>query len=153
MKCPRDSASLAIHSIRNVELHACRECGGVFVGLDQKEVPGLSFRALRPGERSRIPVEEDAKLVSPVTGGRMLVFRYRGVEIDYCPDSNAVWLDRGEWEKITDQNSDRSRKGNWSISDLKPDRNPILEGIDAAFTSFDFVDFIGDAVSSIFDGW
>ncbi len=27
----------------------------------------------------------------------------RGIEIDYCPDCRGVWLDRGELEKIIEQ--------------------------------------------------
>lgn len=39
-------------------------------------------------------------LVSPIDGSPMRQINRYGIEIDVCPTSGGVWLDRGELEKI-----------------------------------------------------
>lgn len=39
-------------------------------------------------------------LVSPIDGSPMRQINRYGIEIDICPTSGGVWLDRGELEKI-----------------------------------------------------
>jgi Zn-finger nucleic acid-binding protein len=39
-------------------------------------------------------------LISPIDGQSMRTVRRHGVEIDVCPSSGGVWLDRGELEKL-----------------------------------------------------
>lgn len=39
-------------------------------------------------------------LVSPIDGAPMRQIHRYGIEIDVCPTSGGIWLDRGELEKI-----------------------------------------------------
>ncbi len=39
-------------------------------------------------------------LISPIDGHPMRTVRRHGIEIDVCPSSGGVWLDRGELEKL-----------------------------------------------------
>lgn len=39
-------------------------------------------------------------LTSPIDGSAMLQIRRHGVELDVCPTSGGVWLDKGELEKL-----------------------------------------------------
>lgn len=39
-------------------------------------------------------------LVSPIDGSPMRQIHRYGIEIDVCPTSGGIWLDRGELEKI-----------------------------------------------------
>lgn len=37
---------------------------------------------------------------SPIDGAPMRTIRRYGIEIDICPSTGGVWLDRGELEKL-----------------------------------------------------
>ena len=39
-------------------------------------------------------------LTSPIDGSAMRQIRRYGIELDVCPASGGVWLDRGELEKL-----------------------------------------------------
>ncbi len=41
-------------------------------------------------------------LSSPIDGAPMRAVQRYGIEIDVCPTSGGVWLDRGELEKLID---------------------------------------------------
>ena len=82
----------------------------------------------------------------------MRVFHYQGVEIDYCMGSDAIWLDPGELEKLVDlaqaRGAEKKRRSRFNWMD-----NPVVDGIDAAFTSIDVLDLLGDAISGLFDAF
>lgn len=56
-------------------------------------------------------------LTSPIDGSAMRQIRRYGIELDVCPTSGGVWLDKGELEKLitlvsdeaSEAESDRSR--------------------------------------------
>jgi len=39
---------------------------------------------------------------SPIDGAPMRTIRRYGIEIDICPTSGGIWLDRGELEKLVE---------------------------------------------------
>ena len=41
----------------------------------------------------------------PVDGTNLVISERSGIEIDYCPTSRGVWLDRGELDKIIERNA------------------------------------------------
>ena len=69
--------------------------------LNQSSSPGITNCIIKPDQRPKITVPEDEQAISPISGKPMLVLKHKGVIIDYCPDSNSVWLDSGELEKIS----------------------------------------------------
>ena len=71
-------------------------------------------------------------LISPIDGSPMRQINRFGIELDVCPTSGGVWLDKGELEKIMailkeesadDSRSDDSRSGRppQSVSQNKDD--------------------------------
>lgn len=41
----------------------------------------------------------------PIDGEQLVMADRAGVEIDYCPTSRGVWLDRGELDKIIERSA------------------------------------------------
>ncbi len=137
--------------------HSCSVCHGVFVPLKQSNAHGLSLSQIKPTTRARIPVAKDELALSPKSGQAMLLFKYGGVQIDYCSSANAVWLDLGELEKIA--NSSRATNSATAKKRGKVARKwitsgDIIDGIDIGLTAnADIIyEFIGEAVSGVFDG-
>lgn len=47
-------------------------------------------------------------LTSPIDGSTMRQIRRYGIELDVCPTSGGVWLDKGELEKLITMVSDEA---------------------------------------------
>jgi len=47
--------------------------------------------------------DERANMSCAANGEQMLIFKYLGIEVDYCPVNKLVWLDGGEFEKIKEK--------------------------------------------------
>jgi uncharacterized protein len=58
-------------------------------------------------------------LTSPIDGSAMWEIRRYGIELDVCPTSGGVWLDKGELEKLMTLVSDEASEGE---ADLSRDR-------------------------------
>lgn len=148
MKCPRDSWELREGDIDGVPAHRCPKCDGLFLELrgdrrlsfDPEKLKGAAWESPKKGD-----------LISPASGKPMRVFHYRGVELDYCEVANAIWLDRGEWEKLIGKTTNIGQGSHPTKS--RDQSNQVLDGLDVTFIGFDIVDFIGDAVSSLFDAF
>jgi Zn-finger nucleic acid-binding protein len=54
-------------------------------------------------------------LTSPIDGSAMRQIRRYGIELDVCPTSGGVWLDKGELEKLITLVADEA-------SEAEPDR-------------------------------
>jgi Zn-finger nucleic acid-binding protein len=87
---------------RGVEVDVCARCRGLW--LDRGEI--FSFardraRLTRALEEARRTATSGA-LLSPQTGAPMIVLKLLGgqLEIDECPKSGGLWLDRGEIERV-----------------------------------------------------
>ncbi len=59
-------------------------------------------------------------LTSPIDGSAMRQIRRYGIELDVCPTSGGVWLDKGELEKLISLVSDEASEAN-------PDHDRELE--------------------------
>ena len=105
MKCPRDQYDLEGVQKSGYEAFRCPRCGGVFIELDQPAIPELNNDRLRPYERLGVECSLDQLALSPATGEPMHLFHFEGVAIDYCHDSNSLWLDAGELEKLMTRRS------------------------------------------------
>ena len=105
MKCPRDGEKLIKVRKSGYEAHRCPQCGGVFIELDQQGMPQLTNSRLRPNERLGVECSLDEMALSPATGEPMHLFHFEGVAIDYCHESNSLWLDTGELEKLLTKRS------------------------------------------------
>ncbi|MEQ1607657.1 MAG: zf-TFIIB domain-containing protein [Hyphomonadaceae bacterium] len=64
-------------------------------------------------------------LTSPIDGSAMRQIRRYGIELDVCPTSGGVWLDKGELEKLitlvsdeaSEAEADRSREPGYRDED------------------------------------
>ncbi|MEM6279709.1 MAG: zf-TFIIB domain-containing protein [Verrucomicrobiota bacterium] len=151
MKCPRDGEDLQEVEIRGVAVYRCPLCGGLLLELRGDPRLSLDQEKLRQAAWESL---QDSDLVSPLSGKPMRVFHYEGVELDYCEATSAIWLDRGEWEKLAGRSSQIDAV---SRSWARSESNVIANGIDATHTGFEIVDliieFVGEAASSLFDGF
>jgi len=51
----------------------------------------------------RSPVNQEVEM-------RKMVLPYGGIEIEYCPESGGVWLDKGELEKLVEVVEDKAQQ-------------------------------------------
>jgi uncharacterized protein len=104
MKCPKCSDSqLKPQVLRGVEVDRCGDCGGVW--FDENELAKLladggGGNALRGSDSgmNRQPGE------CPRDGTKLLrVFskQNRSVVIDRCPTCKGIWLDAGEFQRVS----------------------------------------------------
>ena len=114
MDCPNCQAAMKPVTYEGVEIHACASCGGEFVGAGalahvvrtREERFGTEV-ADEIAEREPVfgvPVEEtERQLACPACENRMRVINYgvdSGIFVDSCAVCGAVWLDKGELEKV-----------------------------------------------------
>lgn len=113
--------------------------------LDVRDDIGVSRETLKPTSRKRIPIEKAKQLLSPVSGKAMVRFKFRGIEIDYCEESNGVWLDAEEIERATRTGSSKTKERSW--------RSGLAGGLDAGVTANleAFPRFLDMIVGSLFD--
>ena len=77
----------------------------------------------------------------------MLAIKYKGAVIDYCSDSNSVWLDAGELEKISKSSPGKPpKKRPMRRSDPDGIAGAMIDGI--SINAGDIFDFIVDAFTS-----
>ncbi|NQT86586.1 M48 family metalloprotease [bacterium] len=104
LMCPRcEGTELeAAMTEQGVEIDYCPACGGMW--MDKGEIYQFAKRS-RPLSGDIIEAQRKAKpseLASPATGNPMQELRLFGenVRIDMCPDTEGIWLDRGELEQV-----------------------------------------------------
>ncbi len=111
----------------------------------------LSYENVDPKERKRTPADEENSILSPATGAPMVPFLYRGVEVDYCEKSNAVWFDPGEIERANLKPEPRRRAARLSH---RIERDPFDGFRDKANIAYYFdVGILGDFIQGIFDAF
>lgn len=104
MDCPRCNAVMRPRRVRNVIVHFCPDCAGLWLGRDAmaglRRRHGDKVTALTTaGSRAR-KADPEGKAVCPDDSSRMVLRTHRGVTVDLCPSCGGVWLDRGELELI-----------------------------------------------------
>ncbi len=68
---------------------------------------------------------------SPIDGSAMRQIRRYGIELDVCPTSGGVWLDKGELEKLIELVSDEASEADTDRSrDLRHDRDEDADDFD-----------------------
>ncbi|MFW3145740.1 MAG: zf-TFIIB domain-containing protein [Thermoplasmatota archaeon] len=97
--CPRCGVELYIVERGGEKLDICRDCGGIF--FDPTELDDVM------GAGS--PVELLVRITDSLKGENlscpdcrmaMTTKEVYGVYLDFCPDCQGIWLDRGETEKV-----------------------------------------------------
>jgi Zn-dependent protease with chaperone function/Zn-finger nucleic acid-binding protein len=108
LACPRCADSVPLlrrMTDQGIEVDVCNRCRGLW--LDRGELQSFardSQTVTRMIDAARTGASAGA-LKSPVSGAPMNVLRVLGgqLEIDECPKSGGLWLDRGELERVTRQ--------------------------------------------------
>ena len=103
MDCPRCAGTQLQPGLTKpgVEVDTCPSCGGVW--LDKGEIFYFAAKpkVLTAEINKARALAKPGDLVSPKTGKAMdRLMLFDEVEIDQCPDSKGLWLDRGEMRQI-----------------------------------------------------
>lgn len=110
-KCPACGANLDRYSIYEMEFEGCPKCHGMWLVKDElrklknkvndgqlhwlnDEIDNLEKTRVISSSRS-CPKCSSSKLVS-------VIFGHSSVVIDWCPDCHGMWLDREEFDSITE---------------------------------------------------
>ena len=103
MDCPRDANLLVIDDTGRHRRLSCPVCRGMFVAerdvtatLGHKEPK--SFESVA---QVKVDSVADARIHCPKDGATLKVVRFLDTEIDVCPTCKGLWLDWGEFEKIS----------------------------------------------------
>ncbi len=96
MSCPRCSAELTEQKASDGNRLLCADCGGFWID------PEPLANTLR---KRGIVMPEDGgtagEMLCPRDGATLATFSFGGVELDRCGQCGGLWLDRGEWEKVS----------------------------------------------------
>lgn len=140
MDCPHPAHRLVDKDHHGHAYAGCDACGGRFIGK------GLLHDALghaRDGglRRDVLAALPASAVRCPADGQTMRALRHEGVEIDVCPQCEGVWLDAGEFEAITRRRKAHSERND---DDSSGDAGDLVEGA---------IEFVGEALGAIFDGF
>ena len=110
-RCPADGAALDRYAFSGIEIEGCPTCHGMW--LDKDELRKLKNK-INDGQlhwlnREVNDIEKTSVISSsrvcpkcPSSKLRSVIFGQSGVVIDWCPDCQGVWLDRSEYDSITE---------------------------------------------------
>ena len=107
MKCPKcKQIELASHVVNGIEVEQCPTCRGIW--FDEQELPQMLTHS--PGDLKPLTKGKDRPDLNKVTGQcpvdesnlmRVLSQKDRNVVLDRCPKCLGVWLDGGEFKRLT----------------------------------------------------
>ena len=111
IRCPADGAALDRYAFSRIEFEGCPTCHGMW--LDKDELRKLKNK-INDGElhwlnREVNDIEKTTVISSsrpcpkcPSSKLRSVMFGQSGVVIDWCPDCQGIWLDRSEYDSISE---------------------------------------------------
>lgn len=100
MNCPRCASELTEQKASDGSRLLCINCGGFWID------PEPLANSLRKRGIS-LPEATGAagNLRCPRDGAGLTTFSFSGVELDRCTQCGGLWLDKGEWERVTGSKS------------------------------------------------
>ena len=108
MNCPRHQCEMEHQGYFKYPRHACPECKGIFVlERDLTEKLGRGGKKLEVVAEVKLDNIRDSKLACPKDGTAMKALDFCDAQIDVCADCRGLWLDRGEYEKISERMRER----------------------------------------------
>lgn len=146
MKCPRDNTELVQAFLGGRQCFCCPECRGYFIDLCGSKVAGVDLTKLNPKVVAKAFCQSGETLISPASGVAMQYFEYKGIKLDYCESTHSIWMDHGEFERILRYSNQKIKKEESSIG------SNILDVAEAA-AGDGVIEFIGDAIGGLFDGF
>ena len=114
MKCPVCSVAMDSKTAQNIEIDECPKCRGSWFQDDElrrakdsadPDLNWMDFEVFKHPDRFKAA---PANLPCPKCSGSLVCIEYdnTGVEIDCCPQCKGIWLDKGEFNKITEALTD-----------------------------------------------
>lgn len=110
MNCPCCNAGLRSKMIKDVEVHECDECKGMWFEDDElrrakdstdEDLNWVDFEIWKHKDKVKA---RSRNLKCPQCNRSLVAVDYgdAAIEIDYCPQCRGTWLDKGEFKKITE---------------------------------------------------
>jgi Zn-finger nucleic acid-binding protein len=111
LKCPRDQSELTMHTVHDINVKTCDECGGMF--LEHGELNKVAEPTAGDIEFSMLDMEdfkhEDGlgPIACPrdtdLTMSKIDFNIYTNIILDYCQRCHAFWIDATELARINDE--------------------------------------------------
>lgn len=143
MKCPRDNSELEDVRSQKKTYKRCPTCQGHFVSITREKLQGVSLSQLNPKLTPCALSSNEEALLSPKSGKPMKRFIFKGIQLDYCEDSNSVWMDKGELDSIAKKMISINKKQNKQKSSKHNIRENAGDGV---------LDVVLDIIGGLFDG-
>lgn len=110
MICPRDNNLLASVNYKDTNIDICKHCRGMWLDKNELEKikdetdPFLEIVKVDLWEEKEKMKLEHGEVVCPKDGTPMYKIKYdeSGIDVDYCPLCQGIWLDGEEMDKIID---------------------------------------------------
>lgn len=140
MRCPRDSSEMQYEGFWKYPRHSCATCGGVLLSeRDAAETAGQGGKTFAAAAGAdKLP---EGELRCPRDSCLLRVLNHRGVQVDVCPACKAVWLDRGELEKVMARASQAAEAaqptGEFQLSQKPPATSPSQDAKSALDIALD----------------
>ncbi len=104
MKCPNcvHSQLVPVMTKEGVEIDFCPQCEGIWLDRDEiyhfTHTPSYLKTSIEEAKKSQKPSSK----LSPVSGRPMVELSIAGdtIKIDYCPESEGIWLDKDEINRL-----------------------------------------------------
>ena len=109
--CPACGTSLNLYSIFSMKFEGCPKCKGIWLIKDElrelkNKVQDGSLRWLNDEienvEKTSVVATNRPCVKCKTTGMVSVIFGKSSILVDWCPQCQGMWLDRGEFEAITD---------------------------------------------------
>ncbi len=111
MNCPACDEPMVVLELDEVEIDYCIECEGIWLDSGELEML-LESSAAKDGFLSSFARDEcgaETARKCPMCGKVMKKALYTGnrrIRIDRCPESDGIWLDKGELREILEEAGD-----------------------------------------------
>lgn len=135
MRCPHDENELELKEYEGFKINFCKSCQGFQVSLHQEKARELKELIVENFQSALLP-QIAWKLRSPSSTSLMKRFCLKGTELDYCEQSNSVWFDFGEYNKISSYLSLTKKGCSANVSGISREENDDASGAFAFLQTF-----------------
>ena len=152
MKCPLDHSTLQESQTETMHSHRCEVCHGVFIeGEHFRQVKAQAKLHHHQSQSHQHLSASASQRLCPRRCTSMKVLISKGIEIDVCPQCDAIWLDSGELEKMILQYGHPKKQNLENLgTSLATIESRTLPPSKSKQTNTDALDVI-DLVAGVFD--
>ena len=139
MKCPRDNTALRIEPNIILETNKCFTCSGILIDINKIPI-------IEKLKHNKLLSLKLSKLHCPTCSNKMREFTYKNIVVDICPNCKCEWLDPGEEVIINDEVKWYDYIDGFTVFDMTSSKSSCSNNDN------DILEFLAEAVGSIFDG-